>query len=418
VSRVAEILDTTGESDGFKTHNKMKGGIKYRPTTATSIGDDDDNDEDEDEEDDGDDYQQRSFNRDDDWDEMWKEWNEIATLRTKSQCTPAVVPSMDTLQLSDFQHVYEPSDDTYLLLDAIQYEFHRQMKQQPQLSTNINDKDSLFLQRNNSRTQPSNTTLKVIEIGCGSGVISVYFMKQWEILNRLSQNSQPAHDKRRGYTDSRHWCNFRNLSVWATDINPVALEVASRLASSHGINNQRYQSSVAAVDRERIDDAAQLFLVQCDIATSLLPRWTGQIDVIICNPPYVATPDEEVVDVRNNDIFIDDVTEQQHDPMQNKNIIAAAWAGGYEGRRVIDRILPQMLQLLRPVTGMAYLVTVDDNRPCDYARQLQIETCKSKNSSIGNDELCGYWKMQPYFRRRAQNEMLTVQRITWSTNDV
>jgi methylase of polypeptide subunit release factors len=42
----------------------------------------------------------------------------------------------------------------------------------------------------------------------------------------------------------------------------------------------------------------------------------------VFNPPYVPTPDDEI-----------------HQPG-----VATAWAGGFKGRRVIDRVLPQVLR--------------------------------------------------------------------------
>ena len=42
--------------------------------------------------------------------------------------------------------------------------------------------------------------------------------------------------------------------------------------------------------------------------------------------------------------------------------LAAAWAGGHRGRRVIDRLLPQVQRLLSP-TGEMFMVTVHENDP-------------------------------------------------------
>lgn len=42
--------------------------------------------------------------------------------------------------------------------------------------------------------------------------------------------------------------------------------------------------------------------------------------------------------------------------------LAAAWAGGHRGRRVIDRLLPQLRRLLSP-TGEVFMVTVHENDP-------------------------------------------------------
>jgi release factor glutamine methyltransferase len=101
----------------------------------------------------------------------------------------------------------------------------------------------------------------------------------------------------------------------------------------------------------------------------------GQVDVILFNPPYVPTPDTEV----------------------GGSGIEASWAGGVHGRRVVDRAVEQIAQLLRRPSGVLYLITVDDNMPVELAGRF-LEHGLS---------------MKPLFRRRVHNEYLTVQKITW-----
>jgi methylase of polypeptide subunit release factors len=62
--------------------------------------------------------------------------------------------------------------------------------------------------------------------------------------------------------------------------------------------------------------------------------------LLLFNPPYVPTPEEEV----------------------ERGGIAAAWAGGWKGRRVIDRLIPIVPELLSE-RGEMLMVTVPDNDP-------------------------------------------------------
>lgn len=86
--------------------------------------------------------------------------------------------------------------------------------------------------------------------------------------------------------------------------------------------------------------SASVDILVTDLVSGLLPRLRGAVDFLIFNPPYVPTPDEEV----------------------ERGGIAAAWAGGYRGRKVIDRVLPLVPELLSP-QGQFLMVTVPDNDP-------------------------------------------------------
>jgi release factor glutamine methyltransferase len=245
--------------------------------------------------------------------EEWQAWEQLAEALAKCQPT-ATLPSLNHLDLSDFDHVYEPAADTFLLLDAIQYEIDR----------------GVFDHHNDA--------LIVLEIGCGSGVPSIFF-RQHYYRKKQQERSQ-------------------TLLSFATDVNPKALAVTQSTAIANGM----------------LDTTHVFELVQCDLASSL--RLNGRVNVILFNPPYVPTPNEEVA----------------------SSGIEASWAGGEIGRVVIDRSIEQIARLLCEPNGVAYMITVDDNRPFELA----------KNINKFNLE------MKPLFRRRARNERLTVQKITWS----
>lgn len=111
--------------------------------------------------------------------------------------------------------------------------------------------------------------------------------------------------------------------VLAADVSRTAARDARSTLAAH--------SALASVD-----------LALASHAAAFLPRLRGGVDVVAFNPPYVPTPDGEV----------------------RAGGVAAAWAGGDRGRRVLDAALPMLVDLLAP-GGEMFVVTVHENGPDD-----------------------------------------------------
>lgn len=139
--------------------------------------------------------------------------------------------------------------------------------------------------------------------------------------------------------------------AFATDINHYANLATLRTSS---INN------------------VEVEVVNCDFAISLAGL-LGQVDILIFNPPYVPTPDDEIQGTG----------------------IEVAWAGGGNGRVVIDRFLPHVKELLSK-TGVCYMVLVQDNKPNDLKQILK----RVYNIS-----------MEVIHRTKAKNEMLMIVKL-------
>ena len=176
------------------------------------------------------------------------------------------------------------------------------------------------------------------------------------------------------------------ISVIATDLNPFALQFAQRTAEENGIvgiedvndtnddnDNEKNNNNIRRRNNNYIQ---KIEFIECNLAQPLLNRLEQKVDIILFNPPYVPTEDTEI---SGNDIEI-------------------SWAGGINGRKIIDASLQQIATLLTKPDGICYMITVDDNLPHELSTILH------------ND-----YKLQmiPLMRRRASNEYLTVQKITW-----
>ncbi|XP_059667322.1 uncharacterized protein LOC132312814 [Cornus florida] len=180
-----------------------------------------------------------------------------------------------------------------------------------------------------------------MEVGCGSGYIIT------SLALMLEQEACGAY-------------------YIATDINPHAVGVTHETLKAHGVHAE---------------------LITTDIASGLEKRLAGLVDVMVVNPPYVPTSEEEV----------------------GCDGIAAAWAGGENGRSVIDKILPVADNLLSD-RGWLYMVTLSDNNPSQICLQMRKKGYASRivvqrSTEEENLHIIKFW-------RDFDNEMEATDKVT------
>lgn len=179
-------------------------------------------------------------------------------------------PYLTHISSEDYKYVYEPAEDSFLLLDALEADL-------PKFQT---DKPSICA-----------------EIGSGSGVIITAMAKA-----------------------------LTETACFAIDINPRACDVTKRTACKNGATLNVINMNLLSCFRLNV------------------------VDVLIFNPPYVVTPDEEI-----------DSNESPHDNPFNDKIIQS-WAGGTDGRLIMDRVFDAMDNILS-AKGTAYILVIEENKP-------------------------------------------------------
>lgn len=203
-----------------------------------------------------------------------------------------------------FEHVYEPREDTFLFLDALEQEKEFLVK----------------------LVQPT----ICLEIGPGSGVVSAF-------VSTLLEEQHAV--------------------FLSCDINPKAAATA------------RETIQRACKKQHHVADT-----VIGDLCSPFGSRIDGRVDLLLFNPPYVVTDEDEV----------------------GCSDIRAAWAGGVNGMAVTSRFLPCISKLLSP-QGACYMVLLQENDPLSIAKKLAEDQ----------------WLMpKMIMKKTAKNERLSVWRFT------
>eukprot|EP01120_Amphizonella_sp_Union-15-10_P013042 TRINITY_DN5985_c0_g1_i1.p1 TRINITY_DN5985_c0_g1~~TRINITY_DN5985_c0_g1_i1.p1 ORF type:complete len:224 (+),score=43.79 TRINITY_DN5985_c0_g1_i1:63-734(+) len=138
---------------------------------------------------------------------------------------------------------------------------------------------------------------------------------------------------------------------FATDVNPNATLATSETARFHGVN-------VEVIGTDLLSGLERLF---------------GRIDVLIFNPPYVPTTEEELEEA------------------VEKKDISASWSGGENGLHCLNRLVPALPRILS-LGGCFYVVAIKENNP-----KLLVDSV----TRLGFDA-------QVVLKRRAGSELLFI----------
>lgn len=191
-------------------------------------------------------------------------------------------PYLTHITPDDYNYVYEPAEDSFLLLDAIEADLAIIISEHPSIC---------------------------VEIGSGSGIIITATAKV-----------------------------LRETACFAVDINSRACLVTQKTAA---------------------ENDATLNVVNMNLLNGFRPN---VIDLLIFNPPYVVTSNDELNST-------DDPCGSTSDNPFNDKIIQS-WAGGVDGRVVMDRVFNAMNDILS-ANGKAYILVIEENKPHSIIKNMK-----------------------------------------------
>lgn len=198
-----------------------------------------------------------------------------------------------------FERVYEPAEDSFLLLDTLSSETETE-----------------FL---HTRFGILTTSPIVAEIGTGSGVVLAF-------LNAHSQAIFGRSDILTiGIDVNSHACEATEQTV------KIAAKGQSESQRSHG----QYLGNIVG-----------------DLTT---PFRTGLVDVLVFNPPYVPTPDLPTLPLFG-------VSQHKTTFEEDSHFLALSYAGGADGMETTYRLLDLLPEVLS-WRGIAYILLGAQNKP-------------------------------------------------------
>ena len=245
--------------------------------------------------------------------------------RSHHRQATGMLPTPSTSHV-DFNRVYEPAEDSFLLLDTL----------------SLPTETAFLQQRFNPRSSKAQKISPlVLEIGTGSGVVTAFVTAHArELLGRTDVLTLGA-----------------DVNVFACAATVETVEKACNEKSTKLGKNA----------------AASTFLTcaQADLGSAIRPH---SVDVLIFNPPYVPSAelpkhlfDESTDRVEDHDWRNSTIDNFEHE----SHLLSLSYAGGMDGMEVTNRLLDQIPELLDSNRGTAYILLCKQNKPQKVVQRVR-----------------------------------------------
>ncbi|KAH7359069.1 hypothetical protein B0T11DRAFT_111640 [Plectosphaerella cucumerina] len=250
-----------------------------------------------------------------------------------------MLPTPDTSHVP-YERVYEPAEDSYLLLDTLSA-----------------PSETAFLQSRFGPQQNGGAPL-VLEVGPGSGVVIAFVVAQSQLL-----------------------FGTRDVLAAAVDVNSFACAATN--------------ATVKRSQAEEKETAARCWLgsVRGDLVG---PLRNACVDVLVFNPPYVPSEELPVPPATWSDRDASAGGDMARKPTfdEDSYLLALSYAGGIDGMETTNRLLDSLPETLS-ARGCAYVLLCARNKPEEVKQRVVAMGPEWRALTVGDSgKKAGWEKLQ------------------------
>ncbi|KAF2663549.1 hypothetical protein BT63DRAFT_121928 [Microthyrium microscopicum] len=252
-----------------------------------------------------------------------------------------MLPTPSTSHVS-FDNVYEPSEDSFLLLDTLSS------------ASEVEFLKTRF---------PKNEAVPVIaEVGVGSGVVLAFANAHaTEIFGKP------------------------HVLTLAIDINRHACEATRQTVEKASTDLAGSQVSVGTF----------LGSIQADLGSAMR---SGVVDVLIFNPPYVPS-EESLADLR--DVALSEPQFKASSSAKferDSKLLALSYAGGADGMETTNILLSDLPRILNERRGVAYILLCAQNKPAAVMEYIKSWHANWNVEVVGHSGKTAGWEVLQVLR--------------------